>query len=382
MAQMAAKRDYYEVLGVQRSASEKEVARAYRQLAIKYHPDSHPGDEAAIGLFKEAAEAYEVLSDPEKRARYDRYGHAGVEGSAGHFADVGDIFEAFGDILGGGFFGDIFAGGRRHGRRVRQGADLKVEVVLDLEEAARGVTQTVAFERSVVCDTCRGSGSKPGSSPQTCRRCGGHGQVVQSAGILRVQTTCPSCRGAGSVISDPCAKCQGHGYVGRRVELEVSIPKGVDSGMRIRLSGEGEPSPDGGPPGDCYCFIQIRPHPLFKREGSNLFLQFPITYTQAALGAEVQIPTIDGPQQLQINAGTQSGEIYRIPRRGMPDPRSGSRGDLLVQTHVEVPRKLDARQEQLLRELAELEHVHVTAERKSFLDKLRAYFTAPEHKEG
>ncbi len=369
---MASKRDYYEVLGVQRNASDREIASAYRKLAIKYHPDSNPGDEQATELFKEAAEAYEVLNDAQKRSRYDQYGHAGVQGPGGGagFSDVEDIFDAFGDIFGGGVFGDIF-GSRRRSRGPRRGADVKCEVTLDLEEAARGVTTPVEFERHAVCENCRGSGSKPGSQEQSCRRCGGRGQVVQSAGILRVQTTCPACGGRGRVISDPCDGCRGRGLVAKRVRLDVTIPAGVDDGMRVRLSGEGAPSHEGGPPGDCYCFISIRPHPLFKRDGSDLYVQLPVSYTQAALGANIEIPTLDGPDELQVTPGTQSGEVFRLARRGMPDPHGGRVGDLLVQIFVEVPKKLSQRQEELLRQLAEEEHANVSPHRQSFLDKLR-----------
>lgn len=377
MAPMTAKRDYYEVLGVQRNASERDIASAYRKLAIKFHPDSNPGDEEATERFKEAAEAYEVLSDQEKRARYDRYGHAGVDGAGGghHFNDVQDIFDAFGDIFGDGVFGDFFGGGRRRGRRRRRGADLQCEVTLDLAEAAAGVTKTVQFERRKPCQSCHGSGSRPGSAPQPCRRCNGHGQVVQSAGILRVQTTCPTCQGSGHVITEPCQRCRGHGLEGVAVNLEVAIPAGVDTGMRVRLSGEGEPSHEGGPPGDCYCLIRVRDHALFERDGANLFLRMPISYTQAVLGATIEVPTLDGRNQLTIPNGTQSGHIFKLRGRGMPDPRGGASGDLLVRVYVEVPRKLDPREEELLRELAEVENTHVSPHRKSFLEKLRDYFT-------
>jgi molecular chaperone DnaJ len=373
---MASKRDYYEVLGVSRDASQREIAGAYRRLAIKYHPDSHPGDAEATALFKEAAEAYEVLSDPEKRSRYDQFGHAGVHGPAGGgFADVEDIFDAFGDIFGGGgIFGDLFGGGRgRRRTRHTRGADVKCEVTLTLAEAARGVTRKVRFDRSEVCGRCRGTGAKPGSSGETCRRCNGHGQVVQSAGILRVQTTCPDCHGSGQVITDPCEQCRGRGFVARQVELEVAIPAGVDDGMRVRLAGEGERSRDGGPPGDCYCFIRVKPHSLFKREGNNLYVEVPISYTQAALGAEIEIPTIEATDHLNVPAGTQSGDVFRLHGLGLPDPRTGAVGDLLVQTYVEVPKRLQPKEEELLRELAELEHRHVSPRRKSFLDKLRDY---------
>ncbi len=376
MATMA-KRDYYEVLAVERTATEKEIAAAYRKLAIKYHPDSNPGDAETVAKFKECAEAYEVLSDSEKRARYDRYGHAGVEmgGGQGHYHDVEDIFEAF-----GGIFGDLFGGGGggRRGRRPRRGADVRVDVTLDLEEAARGVTKTVEFPRSKVCDNCSGSGARPGSQRTTCRRCNGHGQIVQSAGILRVQTTCPSCQGAGSIITDPCDKCRGNGYVQERARIDVAIPAGIDDGMRVRIAGHGEPSPDGGPAGDCYCFVSVRKHKIFVRDGNHLILQMPISYSQAALGATIEVPTLQGKHELTIGPGTQSGEVFRVRGRGMPDPRGGSVGDLLVQTFIEVPKKLTTRQQELLRELAEIEHVDVTPQRRSFFERIKEYFSLPE----
>jgi molecular chaperone DnaJ len=373
---MAGKRDYYEVLGVPRNASEKQIASAYRKLAMKYHPDANPGDSTATEKFKEAAEAYEVLRDASRRARYDQFGHQGVDGGAPHFTDVEDIFEAFGDIFSGGLFGDLFA--RRRGRRHRRGADIRCDVTLDLEEAARGVTRSVEFQRSKRCATCDGSGAKPGSAPDTCRRCGGRGQVVQAAGFVRVQTTCPACQGAGAVITHPCEACRGHGYVSSRIKLDVAIPAGVDDGMRVRLQGEGEPSPDGGPPGDCYCFISVRPHSIFKRDGENLVLQVPINFTQAALGATLEVPTLSGKEELQIGPGTQHGELFRLRSRGLVDPRTGTVGDLIVQVLLEVPRRLSARQETLLRELAEIERADVTPHRKSFLEKLREYFALGE----
>jgi molecular chaperone DnaJ len=375
------KRDYYEVLGVSRTASEREIASAYRKLAVKYHPDSHHGDEEAVAKFKEAAEAYEVLSDSQKRSRYDQFGHAGVDGPSGqpHFRDVNDIFEAFGDIFGGGVFGDMFGGGRRRGPR--RGADVQVQVALDLEEAASGVTRTIIVERAEHCQTCDGSGARPGSSPQRCTRCNGSGHVVQSAGILRVQTTCPSCQGAGSVISDPCPDCRGRGIQPKKAKINVVIPAGVDTGQRVRVSGEGEPSPNGGPPGDCYCYIQVREHKLFQRDGQHLLLRLPISYSQSALGATVEVPTLSGKEELVIPAGTPSEEVFRLRGRGLNDPvgRRG-KGDLLVQTYIEVPKKLSKRQEELLRELADVEHAEVTPERKSFFQKLADYFL-PEEEE-
>jgi len=370
---MAQKRDYYEILGVKREASDKEIASAYRKLAVKYHPDSNPGDENATAKFKEAAEAYEVLCDAEKRARYDRYGHAGVQGQHHEFQTAEDVFEIFGDLFGGGMFGDLFGGGRR-GRRVRRGQDIRADVTLDLEEAAKGVKRTIDFNRHSQCDACDGAGAEPGSKKETCRRCGGQGQVIQSAGILRVQTTCPSCQGAGSVITNPCKKCGGSGFTAGRRTLEVHIPAGVDDGMQVRVQGEGEPSPQGGPPGDLYCFISVRRHKLFQRDGRNLILQFPITYSQASLGATLEVPTLNGRKELEVPKGTQSGELFRVRGAGMPDPRGGQTGDLVVQTFIEVPKKLTKRQEELLRELAEVEHTNVTPHRKSFLEKIRDYF--------
>lgn len=370
------KRCYYEVLEVSRTADKRAISRAYRKLAIKYHPDSNPDDENATVMFREATEAYEVLSDEDKRARYDRHGHAGVEGAAQQFHSTEDIFEAFGEIFGGGVFGDFFGGGgggRRGQRRRRRGNDVRADVELTLEEAASGVEKTIKFTRNERCSKCEGSGAKEGTAPDKCATCGGHGQVLQSAGILRVQTTCPQCRGAGVVIKDPCDDCRGRGVQSRPVELEVSIPAGVDDGMRVRLSSEGEASPDGGPNGDCYCFIQVKRHQLFQRDGRNLILQLPISYTQAVLGADISVPTLAGKDTLGIKAGTQSGEVFTIRGRGMPDPQGGAQGDLLVQTFIETPKKVTANQEKLLRELAELEHVEVSPQRKSFLDKLKAY---------
>jgi molecular chaperone DnaJ len=375
MVTMAAKRDYYEVLGVSRSATSKQIADAYRKLAIKYHPDKNPGNEEAVTRFKEAAEAFEVLSDEQKRSRYDRYGHAGVEGGVHQFTDVHEIFEAFGDIFGGGLFGDLFGGGRRRGgRRTHKGADVGCEVRVDLLEAALGCTKTVEFQRHEFCETCRGSGAKPGTRPETCHYCGGRGQVIQSSGLFRVQTTCPACRGAGTVVKHACPTCSGDGAVLHTVRREVTIPPGIDDRMRVRLAGEGEPSPNGGPRGDCYCLVHVSPHPLFQRQGQDLICTVPITYAQAALGAKIEVPTLEGRDEIELPAGTQPGEVFKLRGRGMPNPRRRGRGDLLVQVALEVPRTLSPRQEALLRELADEEHVHVSPHRKSFFEKLREYF--------
>ena len=376
---MPNKPDYYEVLGIQRNASEREIAAAYRRLAIQYHPDSNQGDEEATERFKEAADAYEVLGDPEKRARYDQFGHAAFEGSgsASHFTDVSEIFEAFGDIFGGGVFGDFFGGGRR-GRRPRRGADVKCQVTLDLEEAARGVTKTIKFDRRQPCRQCDGSGARPGSTPQPCVRCGGTGHVVQQAGILHVQTTCPTCGGAGRRIGDPCAACHGSGLETKTVHLDVAIPAGIDDNMRVRLSGEGDPSANGGPPGDCYCIVAVREHPIFQRNGPDLVLRLPVTYSQVALGASVEVPTLDRVETLDIPAGTPIGEVFRLRGRGLRDPRGRGTGDLLIQIFVDVPKKVTGRHQEVLRELADIEQANVSPHRGSFLDKLREYFVSTD----
>jgi molecular chaperone DnaJ len=372
MSSMATERDYYEVLGVARTATGGEIATAYRQLAIKYHPDKNPGDQEAIERFKEAAEAFEILNDPDRRSRYDRFGHAGVNGGGRghHFHDVEDIFSAFGDI-----FGDLFGGGRN---RARKGRDVRCDVTLTLHEAAHGVTKTVEFQRHERCDSCQGTGAAKGSRREVCSYCRGQGRVIQSAGIVRMQTTCPACRGEGSTVKNPCTSCRGSGQKLKKVVTDVEIPAGVDDEMRVRITGQGEPSPNGGPPGDCYCFISVLSHPLFERDGQHLVCRVPITYSQAALGTTLEVPTLEGRGELNVPAGTQSGAVFRMGGKGMPDPRRRGLGDLLVQVIIEVPKKLSKEERTLLRELAELEHKHVAPERKGFFDKLKEYFTAEE----
>ena len=370
---MAAQRDYYEVLGIERTASNGEIATAYRKLAVKYHPDKNPGDQDAIERFKEAAEAFEVLNDADKRGRYDRYGHAGLNGQFGahHFTDVEDIFSAFGDL-----FGDLFGGRQRNQRR--KGRDVRCDVTLSLKEAANGVTKTVEFQRHEHCTKCKGTGAAEGSRREVCSYCRGQGRVIQSAGIVRIQTTCPQCHGQGSMIKHPCTSCRGSGQVLKKVTTEVQIPAGVDDEMRVRITGEGEPSPSGGPPGDCYCFISVLPHPLFERDGQHLVCRIPITYAQAALGTTLEVPTLEGRGEVEIPAGTQSGAVFKMGGKGMPDPRRRGLGDLLVQVFIEVPKKLSKEERTLLRELAELEHKHVAPERKSFFAKLKEYFLVDE----
>ena len=379
---MASKRDYYEVLGVARDATPDQIKKAYKKLALANHPDRNPGDAGAVERFKEVSEAFEILNDPEKRARYDRYGHAGVAGAAGGgatFHDLGDFMDVFSEMFGGGGF---FGGGTRTRTRARRGASLRTSLTIDLLEAATGCTRELEIERSEVCRTCGGSGAKPGTRPETCDYCGGRGQIVQSQGIFRIQTTCPACHGSGTVVRQRCADCVGTGRTSETVRLQVRVPPGVDSGMQLALRGEGEPGENGGPRGDLYVDIHVREHSLFQREGSNLTCRFPITFSQAALGTDLQIPILTGGKHdLHIPAGTQPGEVFRLRGYGMPDPHGGRRGDLFVQVQVEVPRKLNPRQEELMRELAELEQADVSAHRKSFFEKVKEFFAGDEDSE-
>ena len=380
---MAQKRDFYEVLGVASDAPKNVLSKAYRQLAIKYHPDTNPDDEDAVAKFKEAAEAYEVLSNAEKRQRYDQYGHAGLDGMGGGAASsVEDIFEAFGDLFGGGgsIFDGIFGGGGRQ-TRVRRGGDIRCDVTLDLEEAATGCEQTLEVVRNESCDTCDGTGGVAGAEREVCTRCGGRGQVIKSAGILRVQTTCPACQGQGNVISAACEECRGQGVMPQTSEITISIPAGVDDGTRVRMTGQGEASPDGGPTGDCYCFIQVRPHRVFQRHDEHLIVRLPVTYAQSVLGAEVEVPTLIGREVLTIPAGTPSGETFRLRGHGVPHVHSGRLGDLLVQTYIEVPEKISDQQQKLLRDLAGIEETEVAPQRKSWLDQLKDLFTTSDSQE-
>jgi molecular chaperone DnaJ len=373
---MASKRDYYDVLSVRKDADDEEIKRAYRKLAMQYHPDRNVGDAEAEEKFKEAAEAYEILRDAGKRQRYDRYGHAGLEGmNVPHFTDAESVFDLFGDL-----FGDFF-GGRSRQRGPQPGRDLQVAVEIELAEAYRGVTKNITIPREETCTECSGSGSRRGTQPATCKRCNGQGVVIQSQGFFRIQQTCRGCGGNGVVLTDPCPACNGNGRVVAQRSLDISIPAGVDTGTRIRHSGEGEAGQPGAPRGDLYCLVRVREHSLFHRDGNHLICQVPITFSQAALGAEVEIPTMEGPMKHAIKRGVQSGEVVRIPHKGMPNLRGGGRpGDLLVQIVVETPRQLTRRQEELLRELADLDHKNVSPERKSFLEKLRAFFTTEEKK--
>jgi molecular chaperone DnaJ len=370
---MATKRDYYEVLGVKRDATTEQIKKAYRQLALKNHPDKNPGDPEAEKRFKEAAEAYEVLSDQAKRQRYDRYGHAGLEGAGVHdFRSAEDIMSAFGDIFGGGLFGDLF-GQRRRGPR--PGQDLLYKLEIELVESARGVTKTIDVTRQEYCVECRGSGARKGTVATTCNYCGGQGQVVQSRGFFQVATTCPACGGEGVRVTDPCPACRGSGRTTQVAHLKVDVPPGVEGGMWLQLRGQGDPGDPGAPRGNLRIQVLVRKHPFFERSRNDLICQVPISFPQAALGAEIEVPTLDGPDRLVVPKGTQSGEVLRIKGRGMPDISGRGRGDELIEVVVETPRHLSPRQEELLRELAEIEHEDVSPRRKSFFEKLRDYFT-------
>ncbi|MDR9413908.1 MAG: molecular chaperone DnaJ [Spiribacter sp.] len=349
-----AKRDYYEILGVSQNASESDIKKAYRRLAMKYHPDRNTGDTDAEVRFKEAKEAYEVLSDGQKRAAYDQFGHAGVDPSAGGGGRGGfggggaDFSDIFSDV-----FGDIFGGGRGGGGRAFRGADLRYRMEISLEEAVEGVERDIRIPTQVRCEACDGSGAAPGSTPETCPTCHGHGDVRVQQGFFSIQQTCPRCSGTGEVIADPCVQCGGNGTVPDQKTLNVRIPAGVDTGDRIRLSGEGEPGEQGGPAGDLYVEVAVKPHPIFTRDGSDLRCEIPLAFTTAALGGEIEVPTLDGRVTLRVPSGTQSGKVFRIRGKGVKPVRGGAQGDLLCRVSVETPVNLTGRQKELLEELAE-----------------------------
>ena len=342
-----AKRDYYEVLGVSKSASADEIKKAYRRLAMKFHPDRNKdAGEESEKKFKEAKEAYEVLKDDDKRATYDRFGHDGLKAGAGGAGGFGA--EGFGDIFGD-VFGDIFGGGRRSGGpQVFRGADLGYELKLDLETAVAGDSVTIDVPTQVSCDGCGGSGARKGTEPVTCSACGGAGQVRMQQGFFSIQQTCPACKGAGTTIADPCLDCHGRGRIRKTRTLAVKVPAGVDDGDRIRLSGEGEAGRNGGPPGDLYVEIRVKPHRIFDREGSNLSCEVPVSFATATLGGDVELPTLDGTVSLKIPAGTQSGKVFRLRGKGVSTVRDPRHGDLFAQVSVETPVNLTARQKELL----------------------------------
>lgn len=367
------KRDYYEILNVARNASEADIRQAYRRLAMKYHPDRNPGDQVAEENFKEAKEAYEILADARKRAAYDQFGHAGVDNSAsggyGGSADLGDIF--------GGVFRDIFGGGRGGGGQGYRGSDLRYTLDLTLEEAVFGTTAKIRIPSLVSCAACAGSGAKPGTKPTTCPTCRGVGQVRMQQGFFSIQQTCPRCQGRGTIIPEPCDTCHGSGRVEEQKTLSVKVPAGVDNGDRIRLSGEGEHGEQGGPPGDLYVQIQVKAHPIFTREESDLYCAVPISFTTAALGGELEVPTLDGRVTLKIPAETQTGKILRIRGKGVKPVRGGATGDLLCRIQIETPVNLTKEQKDLLQQFADTMAAggkRHTPQEGSWLDGVKKFF--------
>ncbi len=362
------KRDYYDVLGVSRDASDQDVKKAYRRLALKYHPDKNPGDDEAAARFKEAAEAYDVLSDSEKRARYDQYGHAGVDGQVG-FSDASDIFGAFSEI-----FGDFFGGGRRS--RVARGASLRVEVVVPFEEMAEGITKTLSLKRRVRCDTCEGAGSEDGRPPVSCPTCGGGGYVATNQGFFSMRRTCPRCHGGGGVIERPCKRCSGEGLVAGKREIELQIPEGIHDGVVLRMTGEGEPAPRGGHPGDLNVIVRVRDHDLFVRspeDPADLLMAVPVPVTTAILGGHVEIPSLLGTVTLDVPSGTKPGALLRVRGAGLPRFQRSGRGHLYARITYDVPSRPSRKMKKALEALRELEQHESGPARRAFADDVRRY---------
>ena len=367
------KRDYYEVLGVHRDATNDELKKAYRKLALQYHPDRNPGDKGAEEKFKESAEAYEVLSNPEKRNLYDQFGHEGLKSTGfSGFRGFEDIFSSFGDIFGfSGGLGDIFgaaSGRRRTGPQA--GADLRYNLRISFQEAVFGVEKEIDIERLEACPTCHGEGSEPGTRRSTCPSCHGRGQVQRSQGFFTISTTCSRCRGQGTIIEHPCTECQGGGKVRRRKKLAPKIPAGVDTGARLRLQGEGAEGVRGGPPGDLYVFIDVEPDTTFERDGSDIYCAVSISFTQAALGAKIEVPGLEDPQELTIPKGTQTGEAFKLEGVGIPSLRGYGRGHEYVKTVIHTPTGLTEEEEELLRKFAELRDEHVSPKKKGLFNSL------------
>lgn len=388
VTEMESTRDYYEVLGVAKDASAAEIKKAYRKLAMKYHPDKNPDDPKSEERFKELGEAYEVLSDADKRAAYDRYGHDAFKtggrgaggGFGGGFHDPMDIFsQVFGGAFGGGGFQDIFGGGGRATRDgKKRGSDLRYDLEISLEEAANGTSKELEIEKYVPCDTCKTSGSKSGSGTKPCTTCGGHGIVEQRmegfGGIFRRQGPCPACDGSGTEISDPCPSCRGQGRREEEARVRINVPAGVDHGTRLRSSGNGDAGVRGGPSGDLHIVLHVKPHDVFERRGENLFCEVPVSFATAALGGELDVPTLEGPASIKIPPGTQGGTIFRLRSRGIKDINSGHKGDLHVEVRVEVPTKLDNDQKDKLREFAESIGEKNSPLHEGFLEKAKRFF--------
>ncbi len=368
------KRDFYEVLGCSRSATESDLKSAFRKLAMKFHPDKNPGDSEAEHKFKEINEAYEALRDPQKRAAYDQFGHAAFDGMGGH--GFGSDFASSMSSIFDDLFGDFMGAGRGRGRGGRgRGADLRYNMEITLEEAYASKAAQIRVPTSVTCETCSGSGAKPGTSPTTCTTCGGAGRVRASQGFFAIERTCPHCQGRGEVIEDPCADCGGAGRVTRERNLSVNIPAGVEDGTRIRLAGEGEAGVRGGPPGDLYIFLSVKPHEIFQRDGADLFCRVPISITTAALGGEIEVPTLDGGRsKVKVPAGTQTGKQFRLKAKGMPVLRSPQFGDLYIQTVVETPVNLSRRQRELLEEFEKASSETTNPESSGFFAKVKEFW--------
>ena len=379
------KRDYYEVLGVSRNASEEEIKKAYRKLAVKYHPDKNPGDKTAEENFKEIGEAYDVLNDPQKRSAYDQYGHAAFDarrrasrgGGFGDFHDPFEIFrEVFGQQAGGSIFEDLFGGGgRSNPGGPQRGADLRYDLEITFDEAARGCEKEIAVTKLDACDTCGGSGAEKGAHYQQCPTCGGRGQVISSRGIFSIAQTCPRCQGAGRTIDKPCKVCHGSGQRERTSKITLRIPPGVDNGSRLRSAGNGEAGKRGGQPGDLYVILHVKAHEIFHRDGDDLLCEVPIGFTIAALGGEIEVPTLDGKAQIKIPAGTQTGSVFRLRGKGIRNVHGHGHGDLHVQVTVEVPARLNAEQRAKLKEFADLCDESVNPRSKSFFEKARELFS-------
>lgn len=372
------KRDYYEVLGVERGAGKDEIKKAYRKLALKYHPDKNPGNAEAEAKFKEASVAADVLLNEEKRQKYDQFGHAGVDGQGGfggfgQGGDFGDLGDIFGDI-----FGDFFGGGGRRGGRSRSrgfpGEDLQMTVTVSFKEAAFGVKKNIALNKKVACGDCHGSGGRDGAEPITCSQCNGYGEVRRQQGFFTVATACPQCHGTGQMVSDPCPKCHGEGRKKSKTEIEVTIPAGIDDGQKLRLSSEGAAGTQGGPDGDLYLIIEVEEHEIFERSGYDVLCTVPISFSQAALGAELEVPTLDGKVAVTVPAGTQSGKKMRLKGKGIQRLGGHGKGDQIISVHVETPTKLNAEQKRLLKELADFDKTKSNPMREGFFDKFKDLF--------
>ena len=373
-----AKRDYYEVLGLEKGVSEEEIKKAYRKMAVKHHPDKNPGDKAAEEKFKELGEAYEVLSDQQKRAVYDQYGHAAFDRRSGGFGRAGgfhDPFEVFREVFGGGgIFEDLFGGGHHDASQPHRGDDLRYDMEITFEEAAQGCEKEITITKPERCDTCDGSGAEAGSRARTCPSCGGRGQVITSRGIFSIAQTCPQCQGAGRILDKPCKACRGNGRREKTSRIKLRIPAGVDTGARLRSSGNGEAGWRGGPAGDLYVFIHVRPHEIFQRDGDDLVCDVPVSFVQATLGTEIDVPTLTGKASLKLPAGTQPGTVFRLKGKGVKNIQGYGHGDLHVRINIEVPTQLSAAQRTKLEEFAQLCNGNESPISQSFFEKAKKLF--------